>query len=243
MSRDERRLSENELRQVLQRAMEFDEGRGHRTVDVQEIASELGITEDSLQKALGELHAASPARVAAPTSIAGNPIVTGLIGTSLGVVLRISGYDFQSIAVPHWQPVLFVLGAQAIATLVAMSMEGKGRHKQFQIANVLLWVGFLLGWITIDGAAADRLPLFLSYFAAATGALGSVAILVRDWFRSFRTSTDDKSGHLLSSDATSKSWKLRIMETLASQLKQWHQSFHRLPDVFSSNVSRGVRSV
>jgi hypothetical protein len=213
-------LTEAEFRKILRRGMALDERRNAliSEFEVRQIAEQLGIAKESIDHALQEIYAERDPAVRSITHFgSGIPIIAGLLGTLIGVTLRITGSNFLYIGVDKPEPLLAVLALQVIAVVVAMSMEGPTRHRKYQISNLSLWLGFFLGWVLMDGDVHNKLPGFTAYFSLTAGVFGSVAIIARDRLRAFIRSISAKPP-AVSDGSERRPLRLRIMEALQTEL-------------------------
>jgi hypothetical protein len=209
------RIRETLARQVLDRAMELDHEHGpHMTLDnVRSIASELGISDESLQLALVET-----LRGAEAESVAPNPpgiwsrfsralsrltervhsrwrgrirLAAALalpFGASVGALLAASGQVrvFAPVTVLLW-------GVSALLPVLFLVFRPRGMRVGLPIGTgALYWVGWGLGVVLVAGRyypAIGRVSVMLALLTTAVG------LTVWQLFRGLRRSANGAQGY------------------------------------------------
>jgi hypothetical protein len=180
MPKDDRRLEEQHVAEVLRRAVELDAVRqGSMTIgEVRAIAEEIGTSRWAVDQALAELGSETVAQDGSETTwrervASWKPLatLTALEGVAIGAAMFgmkefIGGTnDYGSLGVALTALVSLVL---------ANVLGGKTRRLAFQKSNMTLWAAFAATMILAWPSETDDIVIIVSMMLAGSAVLGAM---------------------------------------------------------------------
>jgi hypothetical protein len=170
------RVTRNDLRRITRRAAELDLARQDLLTEseVREIASELGISESAVVRAMEEEvthHASSNLTDRVRTGHARLMLIAGLPGFALGTLVTVVSKAASSVAGP------WVLGS--VAAVIALSVYGEKPQRRFQVRNAAFWIGLAATWCVVFGVPGDLFQVVAGW-GAVTSVLGGIVVWARN---------------------------------------------------------------
>jgi hypothetical protein len=166
-------FTDDEMRIVLARAIELD---GHHVLNLDQlrtIATEIGVSEAALARAIRE-----DAMIRSRTDAEGRGSIFARRLVALGVPTGAIAGAFMSSGPPIAVVGVMVVGL-AVSGALALYESESGTLRSFQLKNVALWGGALAGSIasaTLLSGSGDRAPLLLAGAWCVRGAITSAIL-------------------------------------------------------------------
>jgi hypothetical protein len=176
-----KRFNDDQARAIITRAIELDSRAGTITADeLRDIASEIGVTRESLERALHEHALTRQARQAVVGRRAATAVVSlGMpMGLAVGVLMQPGSVSGALVA-------LGLTGVAFVASGALLVLQGKAATlRSFHLKNAVLWAGVAAGSAlstTLIGTGIPSAVLIgLSWSIrgwVATSILGSAAVI------------------------------------------------------------------
>lgn len=140
-------ISGSDLRAIIRRAIEIDQLAPNRVdlKELYEIAAEVGISPAALEQAVRESQSRDKrARRLTPTARTIRRLVTGISATAIGWITKMFSNILQATSIGLLLVPIVPLAVYAVA--LAIHSRAREGHRTFQVDNVLLWLGFGIGW-------------------------------------------------------------------------------------------------
>lgn len=180
--RDELRLSEDELRDVLLRARQLDAraAGGYSFQDVREIALQAGISDAGISRVLDDLVARRNAEAIGPPRLR-SMIFSGMAtGFAVGIVLYYARENAAFVGDAIYLAVFALALLPVLASAIVLT--GSRTHRRYQILNLTTWTTVGLVWSAVGGPTSEIADLFI-----VTGALAGLGSLLGEAILAFRS--------------------------------------------------------
>jgi hypothetical protein len=190
-----KRFSTETVRQILARATQLEvvgKEAGISENESMEIAAEAGIDRTALLRAIAEIesegHVASRRRGSTPigdiplvewAKTIVTPVVAGGFGLCVGLLTGFVRTGWRGAGV-HVETMIGDVMVIAAAWTLSRTAKGELRHLTFQTSNLLLWLGFAVGFSSTYPLLADDASSVALLSAVGSGLVGSALIWLRD---------------------------------------------------------------
>lgn len=172
----DRRFTEDEAKRLLERATRLENDRNAliSESELRVIAAEAGIDPTALSAAISESMQQLPVGEADPSPsrgfLKGSLLAAGGIATLAALVTAVMGPGGHLFRADYLAVALLIL---ADAYFLGRSLPS-GKHRDFQLTNLVLWMGFPATWTVLRGSM-EAFPACLA-FGAAAAAIGALVI-------------------------------------------------------------------